>query len=131
MTTLALATMYAFATVTMPVRMAHMLRSNIDVVGIDGSWNAVTSRVERRRVNRYLNCNLGTKYADVYAVRGVPIAVAAYDDLTSRGTPVYTSIVLNKGAIVFFGCASHMRASLSRRYRGRIGTIADFKVDSI
>ena len=105
----------------MPTCLALYMRNNIDCTGSHGSWKTVVTPTEKSFVQKTMNCKV-TANADVYFVHNVPVVVALYDTFTSRGTPIYTSIAMNKGAIILFDCARHMRTSLRRRYRGTLDT---------
>jgi len=105
----------------MPAPLATFLRNSIDTTTIRGEWVTVSTPVQRRFVTRCLGCDVPA-CADMYMVCNMPVVVATYSDMTSRATPKYDAIYMDKGTIILTNCAEHMRKALYARYRGRVDT---------
>lgn len=97
---------------------------------ITGEWVTVSTPVQRRFVLRRMGCDVPA-CADMYMVYNIPVVVATYSDMTSRATPKYDAIHMNKGTIILTNCGEHMRKALYFRYRGRVDTRINPAFDAI
>lgn len=114
----------------MPPPLATFLRHGIDTTTITGEWVAVSTPIQRRFILRCMGCDVPAN-ADMYMVYNIPVVVATYSDMTSRATPKYDAIHMNKGTIILTNCSEHMRQTLHSRYRGRVDTHINPAFDAI
>lgn len=104
--------------------LAHYMKRNVNIQPQNGYWKSIETPAELRYVQRVVKCNIEDQ-ADVFYVHNIPVVVGCYKDITSRGTPIYNSIIMNKSAIILTDCAKTMRKQLEQRYRGIIDTSAN------
>lgn len=114
----------------MPPALATFLRNDVCTNTIPGEWVTVTTPIQRRFILRCMGCNVPA-CADMYLVYNIPVVVATYSDMTSRATPRYNAIHMNKGTIILTNCGEHMRKALYSRYRGRVETCINPAFDAI
>jgi len=114
----------------MPPPLATFLRNGVGANTITGEWIAVSTPLQRRFVRRLMGCDVPV-CADMYMVHNIPVVVATYSDMTSRATPKYDAIHMNKGTIILTNCGEHMRRALYSRYRGRVDTRINPAFDAI